>query len=57
MNSADTIGYGFNGTTTGPSDVVTTSFYGAHLITGAGFGGLVCFNDKKLFEKAKMLRE
>lgn len=57
-DSADTIGYSFNGTTTGKfSDVVTTSFYGAHLITGAGFGGLVCFNDKKLFEKAKMLRE
>ena len=57
-DSADTIGYKYNGATTGKlSDVVTTSFYGAHLITGAGFGGLVCFNDKKLFEKAKMLRE
>ena len=27
------------------------------VITGAGFGGLVCFNDKKLYENAKMLRE
>ncbi len=56
-DSADTIGYTYNKTNTGKlSDVVTTSFYGAHLITGAGFGGMVCFNDIKLFEKAKMLR-
>ena len=27
-----------------------------HIITGAGFGGVVCFNDKKLYEKAKLLR-
>ena len=56
-DSADTIGYKLNNTTTGKySDSVTTSFYGAHLITGAGFGGLVCFNDKKLYENAKRLR-
>ena len=56
-DSADTIGYKFNNGTTGKySDTVTTSFYGAHLITGAGFGGLVCFNDKKLYENAKRLR-
>ena len=56
-DSADTIGYTYLNSNTGKySDVVTTSFYGAHLITGAGFGGMVCFNDKKLYEKAKMLR-
>ena len=56
-DSADTIGYKLNNSTTGKySDSVTTSFYGAHLITGAGFGGLVCFNDKKLYENAKRLR-
>ena len=38
------------------SDVVTTSFYASHIVTGAGFGGMVCFNDKKLYEKAKILR-
>ena len=56
-DSADTIGYTYkkNGLKK-YSDVVTSSFYGAHLITGAGFGGIVCFDDKKLFEKAKMLR-
>jgi len=57
-DSADTIGYEYHNSTTGKlSDAVSTSFYGAHLITGAGFGGLVCFNDKKLYENAKMLRE
>ena len=57
-DSADTIGYKYHNNNTGKySDTVTTSFYGAHLITGAGFGGLVCFNDKKLYDKAKMLRE
>jgi len=57
-DSADTIGYTYHNKNTGKlSDTVTTSFYGAHLITGAGFGGLVCFNDKKLYDKAKMLRE
>jgi CDP-6-deoxy-D-xylo-4-hexulose-3-dehydrase len=25
-------------------------------VTGAGFGGMVCFNDKKLYEEAKILR-
>ena len=57
-DSADTIGYTYLNKNTGKySDTVTTSFYGAHLITGAGFGGLVCFNDKKLYDRAKMLRE
>ena len=57
-DSADTIGYTYLNKNTGKySDTVTTSFYGAHLITGAGFGGLVCFNDKKLYDRAKVLRE
>ena len=30
--------------------------YASHIITGAGFGGMVCFNDKKLYDKAKLLR-
>ena len=28
----------------------------AHIVTGAGFGGIVCFNDRKIYEKAKLLR-
>ena len=56
-DSADTIGYSFKNQNTGKySDVVTNSFYASHIITGAGFGGMVCFNDKKLYEKAKLLR-
>ena len=56
-DSADTIGYKIYGKNTGQlSDVVTTSFYASHIVTGAGFGGMVCFNDKKLYEKAKVLR-
>ena len=56
-DSADTIGYKIYGKNTGLlSDVVTTSFYASHIVTGAGFGGMVCFNDKKLYEKAKILR-
>ena len=38
------------------SDVVTNSFYASHIINGAGFGGIVCFNDYKLYQKAKLLR-
>ncbi len=56
-DSADTIGYKIYGKNTGLlSNVVTTSFYASHIVTGAGFGGMVCFNDKKLYEKAKILR-
>ena len=56
-DSADTIGYKYENSSTGRySEVVTNSFYASHIITGAGFGGMVCFNDKKLYEKAKLLR-
>ena len=56
-DSADTIGYSYNNSNTGKySDVVTNSFYASHIITGAGIGGLVCFNDKKLYDRAKLLR-
>ena len=56
-DSADTIGYSYKNSTTGKySDIVTNSFYASHIITGAGFGGIVVFKDKKLYEKAKLLR-
>jgi len=56
-DSADTIGYSYeNSNTSKYSDVVTNSFYASHIITGAGIGGLVCFNDKKLYDRAKLLR-
>ena len=56
-DSADTIGYKVNGKSLGKySDVTTNSFYASHIINGAGTGGIVCFNDYKLYEKAKLLR-
>ena len=56
-DSADTIGYTIDGSNTGKySDVVTNSFYASHIINGAGTGGIVCFNDYKLYKKAKLLR-
>jgi len=56
-DSADTIGYSVENKNTGKySDIVTNSFYASHIINGAGTGGIVCFNDFKLYEKAKLLR-
>ena len=56
-DSADTIGYKINGKTSGKlSDVTTSSFYASHIINGAGTGGIVCFNDYKYYERAKLLR-
>ena len=56
-DSADTIGYKVNNKNLGKySDVTTNSFYASHIINGAGTGGIVCFNDYKLYEKAKLLR-
>ena len=56
-DSADTIGYKLYQSNFGKfSDITTNSMYASHIITGAGFGGMVCFNDKKLYEQAKLLR-
>ena len=56
-DSADTIGYKVHGKNLGKfSDITTNSMYASHIITGAGFGGMVCFNDRKLYDKAKLLR-
>ena len=37
------------------TDVVTTSFYASHIITGAGVGGMTCFNSVDLKNKALSL--
>ena len=56
-DSADTIGYTVNKKNLGGySDITTNSFYASHIINGAGTGGIVCFNDYKLYERAKLLR-
>ncbi len=56
-DSADTIGYTVNKKNLGRySDITTNSFYASHIINGAGTGGIVCFNDYRLYERAKLLR-
>jgi CDP-6-deoxy-D-xylo-4-hexulose-3-dehydrase len=56
-DSADTIGYTINNKINGKfSDITTNSFYASHIINGAGTGGIVCFNDYKLYQRAKLLR-
>ena len=56
-DSADTIGYTLDNKNLGKlSDVTTNSFYASHIINGAGTGGMVCFNDFKLYQRAQLLR-
>ena len=56
-DSADTLGATINGRSSGSySDMSITSFYGSHIINCAGNGGALLLNDKKIIEKAKLLR-
>jgi CDP-6-deoxy-D-xylo-4-hexulose-3-dehydrase len=50
-DSADTITY------TLESDISTTSFYSSHLITAAGSGGMVMFNNESYLKRALMFRD
>ena len=56
-DSCDTLGARFRGDATGSfSDVSTTSFYGSHIITAAGGGGMVCVSDPALARSLRVLR-
>jgi CDP-6-deoxy-D-xylo-4-hexulose-3-dehydrase len=56
-DSADTLGATIGKNTSGfYSDMSITSFYGSHIINCAGNGGALIVNDKKVMEKAKLLR-
>lgn len=56
-DSADTLGATTGSASTGTfSDVSTTSFYGSHVINGAGNGGMLCVSDEELGRKALLLR-
>jgi CDP-6-deoxy-D-xylo-4-hexulose-3-dehydrase len=56
-DSADTIGATHNKKSTGTlANISITSFYGSHIMNCAGNGGMVCFNDKNLYLRAKLLR-
>ena len=56
-DSADTLGATINGVSTGTfSDISTTSFYGSHVITAGGNGGMLCLNDPDRARRALLLR-
>ena len=56
-DSADTLGGTLNGKSSGHwSDISITSFYGSHVINGAGNGGMLCVNNEVLDKKARLLR-
>lgn len=56
-DSCDTLGGRFDGKPTGVySDISTTSFYGSHIINGAGGGGMIMVNDPKWEARLKVLR-
>jgi CDP-6-deoxy-D-xylo-4-hexulose-3-dehydrase len=50
-DSADTI------TFTPETDIAITSFYSSHLITAAGSGGMVMFNEETFLKRATMFRD
>ena len=56
-DSADTINSYYNNKPTGDySDISTTSFYASHVITCAGYGGMLCTNNKEFYKKALIQR-
>lgn len=56
-DSCDTIGATIQGKSTGAfSHVSTTSFYGSHVITAFGGGGMVSVDDNQLHERLQVLR-
>lgn len=55
-DSADTIGYKYAECQSDWSNVATTSFYASHMVTGAGFGGMVAFKEEEQFKRALSLR-
>ncbi len=56
-DSADTLGAEIDGKSSGRfADMSITSFYGSHVINAGGNGGMLCLNDDKMLERAKLLR-
>ena len=56
-DSCDTLGAKYMGKPTGSySDISTTSFYGSHIITAGGGGGMILVNRKDWADRIKMLR-
>ena len=56
-DSCDALGLTLRGTPTGSrADISLTSFALSHIITAAGIGGMVCFDDDELADKALLFR-
>ena len=56
-DSADTLGGTLNGQSSGQySDISITSFYGSHVINGAGNGGMLCVKEDQMADRARLLR-
>ena len=56
-DSCDALGLTLRGTPTGRrADISLTSFALSHIITAAGTGGMVCFDDDALTDRALLLR-
>ncbi|MFN8040956.1 MAG: DegT/DnrJ/EryC1/StrS family aminotransferase [Acidimicrobiales bacterium] len=56
-DSCDALGLTLRGTPTGTrADISLTSFALSHIITAAGTGGMVCFDDADLADRALLLR-
>jgi CDP-4-dehydro-6-deoxyglucose reductase, E1 len=56
-DSADTLGAKlFNKPTGSYCDAAITSFYGSHVINGAGNGGMLVTDSTEVYEKARLLR-
>jgi CDP-6-deoxy-D-xylo-4-hexulose-3-dehydrase len=55
-DSCDTLGSKFEGKPTGEySDISTSSFYGSHIITAGGGGGVICVNDPDWYRRCRVL--
>ncbi|MDK9720181.1 MAG: aminotransferase class I/II-fold pyridoxal phosphate-dependent enzyme [Rhodospirillales bacterium] len=56
-DSCDTLGATVSSRPTGAlADISVTSFYASHVVTAAGFGGMVTMNDEILARRATLLR-
>ncbi|HEX9722239.1 MAG TPA: DegT/DnrJ/EryC1/StrS family aminotransferase [Candidatus Paceibacterota bacterium] len=57
LDSCDTTGATWRGKPIGVyADIVTTSFYGSHIITAAGGGGMAMCDNQKTYERLLVLR-
>lgn len=56
-DSCDTLGGSYGNKPSGTySDISTTSFYGSHVINGAGGGGMICVNNPRWVDRLVVLR-